>query len=468
MHDSGGSSGVEAGDSPSSQAIADRPEASSDDEACGPPGSSGPRSAGLSEGGLWRSPDFLKFWIGETVSLFGAQVTYLALPLTAVLTLHAGPGQVGTIRFLELLPYPLFGLLFGVWADRVRRRPIMITANLVRMILIGLVPVLAAAGQLRLDVLFALTFGIGTASVLFDVTWMSYVPTLVQRREQLLEANSKLSTTSAAADVAGPGAGGLLVAVLTAPTALATNAACYLVSVISLLLIKVDESPPQRARRHIRTELADGLRWVFSNTYLRSAAFVGGFCNFFATATATLFILYGVRAVGLRPGVLGLIISGGAVGGVLGAMFAGRIAQRLQVGRTYKIALAGAFIAPALIPAASGPKPFEIALFVAAFFFIYVGVSVGNVLMISVRQMMTPTHLMGRMNAAMRTLMYGLGALGGAAAGIVGVAAGLHTALWVFAAAAAACIIPVLLSPIAGLREMPKPADDLTPSGAPA
>lgn len=411
---------------------------------------------------LLRKPDFVKFWVGEGVSQFGTQVTVLALPLTAILVLNAGPFQVGVIRFLELIPYLAFALLFGVWVDRLRRRPIMIVANVARLIMIGLVPILASLDQLNLPILMVLTFGVGSFSVLFDVTWMSYVPTLVQDRELLVQANSMLGATSSAAETAGPGIGGALVGVFTAPIAMAVDAASYLVSLISLLLIRLPEPTPSpaQARRSIRAELAEGLRWVFRNRYLRVIAAVGAASNFFTTAIVAMFVLYAVRDAGLKPGTLGLVLSIGAAGGLIGALMSGRVVRRLTVGRTYVVGLSVTFLSPLIIPAASGSEIVLSAMFAGAFFLMYFGMGMTNVVVLTLRQIVTPERMLGRMNAAMRMLMFGLAALGGPFGGLIGSLTSLRIALWVSAIGAALILVPLILSPVARLRQMPPPAVD--------
>jgi MFS family permease len=410
---------------------------------------------------LWRNRDFLTFWFGESVSLVGTQVTMLALPLTAVIVLRCGPETLGLLRFLEMVPFLVFGLVFGVWADRVRRRPLMLASNVLRLVLIASVPVLAATGHLELGLLYVVAFGVGAASVLFDVCGMSYVPTLVRDKQRLVEANSKLGTTSAVADLAGPGIAGLLVTALTAPIAISVDACSYLISLISLLLIRAPETPPPRSeRRRLLPELREGVNWIFRDNYLRAVAVVGSLCNFFTTATQTLFILYAVQERGLAPETLGLILSTGAVGGIIGAASAGLLIRRVGVGRVYAGSLIVAFSAPVLIPAAGGPTAVMTAMFIAAFFLGYGGVSVVNVVIISLRQTVTPASLMGRMNAAMRTLMIGMAALGGPAAGLLAGVLGVRGALWAAAAGSAAVAVPVLTSPVRRLREMPSAPDE--------
>ena len=405
---------------------------------------------------LWRNRDFLTFWSGETLSLFGEQVTLFALPLTAVFALGSGPEQLGLPRFLQMIPYLLFGPLAGVWVDRHRRRPAMLSANLTRMILIGLVPVLAAVGHLSMPELLVITFGAGSAAVVYDVSWMSFVPDLVRDPEYLVEANARLGTSQSAATAAGPGLAGALVSLLTAPIALAANAATYLVSAISLLLIRTVEEPPRPAERpKLTRDLIDGLRFVAGNRYLRAVALVGGFCNFFISANQPIFILYAVRDRHFPASALGLVLSLGAVGGVLGALLAASLIRGMRPGHLYIASLTLAFAAPLIIPAAAGSRTLMGIEFTVAYFLSYLGVSVVNVVILSLRQTITPASLMGRMNAAMRAVMFGLGALGGPAAGLVATVLGLHDALWLSAFLGTAFLATVFTSPVSRLRAFP-------------
>jgi len=378
-----------------------------------------------------------------------------------VLVFHAGARELGLLRFLELLPYPAFSLLFGVWVDRSRRRPLMLGANFTRMVLLALVPILAVTGMLHLVTLMVVTFAVGVASVLFDVSWMSYIPALIQDRRHLVEANTKLGVTASSADVAGPGLAGLLVSALTAPVALALDSASYLVSFVSILLIRVPEPRPAAParKRRLGRELAEGLRWVFGHRYLRALAFVGFFCNFFLMFVSSMFLLYAVRDRALSPSTLGLILSMGAVGGLLGSLIAGPVVRRGRLGRIYALSMAAVFLGPALIPAASGSKPVVEVMFIASFFVSYSGLSVANVVVVSLRQAVTPPSFMGRMSAAMRMMLFGGGAFGSLTGGVLGGAIGLRGALAAAAIGSAAIVVPTALSPVARLLDLPAPVD---------
>ncbi|WEO92959.1 MFS transporter [Streptomyces sp. FXJ1.172] len=416
---------------------------------------------------LWRNADFLKFWSGETLSLFGSQVTNLALPLTAVLVFHATSTEVGLLRFLQLVPYLGLAMVFGVWVDRARRKRVMLLANGARMALIGLIPLLSTAHLLTLPALLALACAIGVFSVLFDVSWMSFVPTLVRHRDRYLEANQKLGTTSSAAEVAGPGLAGALVGALTAPIALIADAASYLVSLATLLWIRTPEPRPERpdptraqGRRHLGREMREGLHWVFGDKVLRPLAFIAPFCNFSMVTIWTMFLLYAVRVQGLTATQVGMVFSASSLGGLLGAALSRWLIDRFRLGILYAVAMSAIFTGPLLIPLATGSKATVIGFFVLSFFISYLGLGVANVVMVSLRQALTPTALMGRMNAAFRTVLFGGGSLGGLGGGLIAGALGLRTGITVLTVASAAMVVPVLLSPVSRLRNLPQRTAD--------
>ncbi|MFC0626093.1 MFS transporter [Kribbella deserti] len=407
--------------------------------------------------GLWRNGDFLRFWFGETLSLLGSQVTNLALPLTAIHAFDASDEQVGLLRFLQLVPYLGLALLFGVWIDRVRRRPVMLGANLTRMVLLALIPALYWLDALNLTTLLLIACTVGIASVLFDVSWMSYVPALVGDPRHYVEASAKLGISSSAADVAGPGLAGALVSALTAPVALVVDAFSYLVSTVSLLLIRAREPRPEPAERHLRTEFRDGVRWVFGNSILRALALIGFCCNFSMVTVWTMFLLYGTNDLQLSARTLGFIFAAASLGGLIGATTSRRIIARFPLGRVYLVAQSALLLGPSLIPLAGGPRPVMVSLFVLSFFTTYLGLGVAGVIIVSLRQTVTPQSMMARMTAVFRTLLFGGGALGGLTAGLLAGALGPHTALTLAALASAAVILPLALSPIPRLTRLPTP-----------
>ncbi len=402
----------------------------------------------------------MKFWTGETISLFGTQVTLLALPLTAVLALNATSEQLGMLRFLENAPYLVFPLLFGAWVDRRRRRPLMIVANAARAVLIGLIPLLAVLHGLRLLPLAIIAFSVGVFTVLFEVCWIAFVPGVVSK-EHLIEANSKVATSSAAAEVGGPGLGGALVQLLTAPIALLADSLSYVVSVISLLLIRRPEPTPARQpQSRLLQEIGEGMRFLFGHVYLRILAIEAGAWNFCFALLETIFLLYTVRQLGFSPGLLGLVYAVGAVGGLLGAAIASALARRFRLG----FVLCGTFTLGSLpwllIPATTGPQTLVAAVFIAVFFLVRTALGIWQVLTISLRQAVTPNRMLGRASASLRMVSFGAGTLGPLAAGVLGAVIGLRASLWVAAIGFLIALAAIFFSPLPSLRAMPAPTQE--------
>lgn len=416
---------------------------------------------------LWRHRAFLLFWSGETVSLFGTQVTLLALPLTAVLTLHATATELGLIRFAEAAPYVLFTLIFGAWVDRRRRKPVIILANAARGVLIAVVPLLAFLNLLHLSLLGLIALGVGVFTVLFDVTWLAYLPTLVAR-ENLVEANGKMATSASAAEMAGPGLGGVLVQVLTAPIALLADAFSYLVATITLLAIRAPEPAPQTRegeRRSLRGDIGVGLRIAWTNPNLRAIILMSGLWNMLFGIADTVFVLYAVRELGIQPGALGVIFAVGAVGGLIGSAISTRLGRRGTFGPVLGIAFTFGTVPWLLLPAVAGSLPLEIVAFTLAYFCIRMGLGLWGVLTISFRQAITPHHLLGRVGASMRFVSYGLGALGFLLSGALGSLLGLRQALWLAAIGFLAILLATLLAtPLPRIRALPAGPDTSDPA----
>src|SRR6202795_2288111 len=190
---------------------------------------------------LWRHREFVKFWAGSAISDVGSQGTVLAVPLIAALTLEATPWQMGLLSAAGGAPILLVGLFAGVWVDRVRRRPVMIATDLGRAALLLIIPLAAVTGALRIELLYAVLLLTGALTVLFDVANMSLLPSLVTP-DRIIEGNTKLQSTAAAAQVVGPGVGGLLVSIMTAPFALLVDALSFLVSAAFIARARVPEA----------------------------------------------------------------------------------------------------------------------------------------------------------------------------------------------------------------------------------
>jgi len=412
-------------------------------------------------GGLWRHPDFLKLWSAETISVFGSQFTGLALPLVAVLLLDASAFAVSALFVVEFLPFILFAIPAGVWVDRLRRKPILVVADLGRAALLVTIPIAYAADMLTMGHLYAVGFLVGICTVFFDVAYQSYLPALVER-DQLVDGNSKLEISRSTSQLAGPGAAGGLVSALGAPVAILLDSISFFLSAVFLFAIRKPESPPERAEGEARPSmLADareGLSFVIRHPYLRPISICTGTANFFWSMGGALLVVYAVRELEMSPAVLGIAFSLGNIGPLLAAFTTGRISSRLGVGRTI---LAMSFLFSAamlLLPLATAET--ALPLFVASGVLGGFGSVAYNITQLSFRQAICPPRLQGRMNAVIRFLVWGTMPLGALLGGALGTWFGLRPALWVAAIGALFTFLPILLSPVPRIREMPEPIED--------
>lgn len=277
---------------------------------------------------------------GEAISLLGSQVTLLALPLAAVLLLDAGPGEMAILGLLTYLPFLVVTLPAGVWADRRRRRPLLLVANIGRAAALLAIPVSAALGVLSLPLLYVVTLVVGVLTVVFEVGYLSYVPSLVARH-RLADANARLQATSSAAEVGGPGIAGLLIAAVGAPLAILIASASYLASAVLLFGIDRQEPEPAGAGQpsDILGDIRTGLRVTFTNPILRAFALEAATNNLAWQVVEVVLLIYAIQVLGLDALAIGTLFSIGAVGAVTGAVTAGRLGRRFGVGRTTTAAM---------------------------------------------------------------------------------------------------------------------------------
>ncbi|MEO6091224.1 MAG: MFS transporter [Umezawaea sp.] len=400
---------------------------------------------------LWTHRDFRLLWAGDTVSQFGSSIERTVLPLLAATTLAASPWEMGLLSAAGTAAFLLIGLPAGVWADRMRRRPLMITTDLLRAGLLLSVPLAWWFGVLTLAQLVAVALLVGVCTVFFDVAYQSYLPSLIGR-EHLVEGNSKLQASQSVAEVSGPAlAGGIAQGIGAANGVLATGIG-YLSSALFLWRIKtVEPAPRSHEGRKLRTDIAEGLRFVFDNKSLRAIVSCTGTSNFFSGFEMAVVILFLVREVGLSEGVVGLLLSAGGVGGVLGALTANWWIQRL--GQTRTIWLAMLFTQPfgLLLPLTA--NDWRVGLSMAGMAVAAYGVIIYNVSQVSFRQTLCPDHLLGRMNASIRFLVWGTIPLGGLVGGVLGGWAGLRTTLWIAMIGQVLAVAWVLFSPLRTTRD---------------
>ena len=405
--------------------------------------------------GLWHHPDFLKLWAGQTISLFGSQVSLLALPLAAALTLGATPAQMGILGAAQQAPYLLMGLFAGVWVDRRRRRPILIAAELGRGVLMGSIPVVALLGLLTIEYLYVVTVLAGVLSVFFDVAYESYLPSLV-RRDELLEGNSKLELSRSVALISAPGLGGGLVQLITAPITIAADAVSFLVSGILLGRIRTTESTPAPAQgRSWKEEIRQGLRLVLGNPVLRAIGACAGTSNFFNWVQLSVLMLYLTRDLDVSPGIIGVIFAAGNLGALLGALLAGATATRFGIGPTILVASGLIAASRLLIPLASGSTLIAVSLLIASQLLIGLGRMLYNINTLSVRQATAPHELQGRANASLRFVAWSLVPIGSLLGGALGETIGVWETLVVGALGGLLSLGWVLLSPVRRLGRTP-------------
>jgi predicted MFS family arabinose efflux permease len=407
--------------------------------------------------GLWRHPDFLKVLAGETISDLGSQVGGLALPLAAALTLDATPGQMAALRAADYLPRILVGLAAGVWIDRLRRRPVLIATNGARAALLLLVAAAGAFGLLRVEMLYGAEIAMAALSVVFGTALAAYLPSLVPARS-LVDANGARETSSAAAEVVGPGLAGLLIQALGVPAAAALDGLSFLASVAGIAAVRAAEPapPPRERRRRADVELREGLRALVGHPVLRAFLATMLTAQFFYSIVMAIYLLYLTRELGLSPAALGVVLGlGGGVGVLVGSAMAPRVAGWCGVGRALVWAhalfgLFGLLLASATVwPALAAPL-----VFAAEFAQLSVN-AVYQVNRAAVEQAVTPRHLRGRVLASRTVAHAAAGALGILVGGLLGETVGMDAAIRVGVVGGLFSFLWLWWAPIRDLRALP-------------
>jgi MFS family permease len=376
-------------------------------------------------GRLWRSADFMRLWIGQTVSEAGTQVSQLAVPTVAILLLHATPLQVGLLTALEFLPFPVLGLVAGVYADRLRRRPLMIASDLGRLLALLTIPIAFSLGQLGMGQLYVVGLVVGLFNVFFGISYQSYLPALIARAD-LVEGNSKLEVSRSTAQLAGPAIAGVAIQAIGAARAIYIDAASFAVSALSLWWIRKPEPPPSPGSATGRTgfwhEMWEGIQVVTGNPTLWKIAGCTATWNLGSNMAFAVELIFLYRYLHLAPAVVGVVFAVGAVGALLGAIATGPIVARLGVGPTLFLTAATGGLAMATVLASYTNAPVFLSIL---FFTEFLLGAPYNITQVSLRQAITPDRVQGRMNATMRTIVWGTipigSVLGGLLAGAVGV-----------------------------------------------
>src|SRR5207248_1920546 len=397
-------------------------------------------------GALWAHRDFLKLWTGQTISEFGSQVSQLAIPAVAVLTLKASAFQVAALETGVCRPFLIVTLPAGVWVDRWRRRWVLIGGDFGRAVLLATIPLAYALGDLTLGQLYVVGFLVGVHTVFFDVAYQAYLPQLVDR-QTLVEGNSKLQMTVSGAAIVGPGLSGGLIAAFSAPYAILVDASSFVVSGgFTAAIRKREDPPPATERRRLLVELWEGLRYVTHHRLLFPQALATGSSNFATNVVFAVYFVYAYRHLGLTPALMGIIGANGATGWLIGSVSADWLRRRLGVNGATILGMAVGAPAALLIPFAPqghAAIPFlALAGMLGGF-----GAVVYNIQQVSLRQAITPERLQGRINASMRFFVWGTIPLGSLVGGALAATFSVRTAILIGAGLGFVSLLPILLSP---------------------
>jgi MFS family permease len=405
---------------------------------------------------LLRERLFRRFWLGQTISHFGDQVSGIALPLVGVLALDASPAQMGYLGAAGVAPNLLVSLHAGAFVDRHgRRRQTMIVADAGRALLLATIPIAYWLDALTFAHLYGVAFLTGVLTVFFFVSYNTLFVSLVPR-ERYVDGNSLLNGSRAFSFVAGPSAGGLLVQLISAPFTLLADALSFVAS--ALYLRSIDPVEPPTAEP-APGQLTEGLRFIRRSPTLLAKLAATATINFFNFLFFALFILYVTRELGVSPALLGLILGAGAVGGLVGSVAAGRITRRLGIGPAFVL---GCVLFPApflLVPLAGGPRPLVLALLFVFEFGTGFGVMLLDITGGAIQQALVPDRLRARVSGAYMVVNFGVRPLGALAGGVLGTAIGLRPSLWVAAVGGVAGVLFLLASPIPRMRELPNAVD---------
>lgn len=407
---------------------------------------------------LWRDAGFLRFWGGQTFSAFGEQFGQLAIPIVAVTILHATEFQVGLLNAVETLAFLVLGLPAGAWIDRMIKRRVMLTVDLGRAILLGLVPILWFTGALQFWQLVIIGTAVGVGSVFFDVSYQSFIPKLAPT-DRIADANGKLETTMQVARIAGPAAGGALLAIVAAPVLLIVTAATYLLSFAAIGSLQDREAKaPREARRPLVVEIREGLAWVVRQPLLMRIVASVSIGNLFSTIVMTMLPVLALRHLGIPPPIYGGIFAISGIGGVIGAALAAPITRWVGEGRAIAVGALVLGIGMLVTASAGVFTSVAIALLIVGDFVFGVAVLVFNITSVSYRQRICPPELLGRMNASVRFVVWGTIPIGAILSGLVAGWIGLVPAIFVGAVGTLLSAAPVLFSPLRRLRVLVPPA----------
>ncbi|MGN9838591.1 MFS transporter [Nonomuraea sp. H19] len=404
--------------------------------------------------GVLRNPDFLRYLSSHVADELGANISRVALPLVAVLVLHAGPAEVGLLSSLQTAAFLVIGLPAGVWVDRMRRRRVMMASDLARFVLLASIPVAAELGVLSIWMMFVVALLAGMMQVFNDVADQTYLPELVSEG-QLSDGNSKMEVVRSGAFLAGPGLGGALVHLLGASRTLAATALGALAAVLFLSSIKApDKPPPDTEHRPLLRGIAEGLAYLWQDRMMRLFAASTALVNLCISAVLGLSVLFLAEEVALSPAVIGVLLMSGGIGGLIGGLTGGWLSRKYGTARmTWLAATLGAPFG-LLLPMTQAD--WRVACFAITSIMLSWSAALTNVGQITYRQTVTPEQLLGRVNASVRFLVWGTMPVGALLGGLLAQQIGVRQALWLFMAGRLLAVLPLLFSPLPRMRDFAK------------
>ncbi|MFZ3590464.1 MFS transporter [Bacillus sp. DJP31] len=391
---------------------------------------------------------FRLFWSGQTISMFGSQITVIGLPLTAVYLLGANPFQMGLFQAMATIPFFIFSLFAGVWIDQNQKKPLLILSNLLTAFFLLLIPLFAWLGMLNFFMFYFIVFLSATFSMVFELAYLSFLPVIV-KREDLSDGNSKLEISRSIAQVSGPSVAGVLISVLTAPIAILIDSISYIVSTIFIWRIKAEEPKPiKEFDSSIFKKIGEGMGLLVKHPILRSISASTAILNFFRTAFDAVYIFFIIKVLGINPTQIGIIFGVGSIGGILGAFFSRRISEKFGIGPSIIGSVAMVTVGSIIVPFANEQIIIAMTLLILGQIITGFGNTVYFVSQVSLRQSITPMEILGRVNASNRFISRGAMPLGGIFGGLLGTFIELRLALLILAIGYILAILWLSISPV--------------------
>jgi MFS family permease len=409
---------------------------------------------------LWRHRDFLRIWSAATASSLGSQITFFAVPFIALTMLGASVFEVSLLAAVEMLPFLLFTLPAGAWLDRVRRRPVLVAADIGRGVILTSIPVAWTIGSLTLSQLYVVAFITGSLTAVFDIADQSYLPAILGR-DDLVDGNAKLQISNSVAQISGPTLAGNMLAIIAAPLTVAFDAVSFFISGGLISAVRRREDKPARRLDEsgrptsIRSDISDGLRYVLGNRYLRPIAACTGTSNLFGAALFGVFPVLIWNELKLPPAFFGTVVGIASVGFLVGAALSSRLSASLGIGPTIIASAALASPAYLLLTMTPGSLILATVTLVVGWFTVGMTQVIYNVAQVSLRQAITPVEMQGRMNATMRFIVWGTIPIGSVMGGALATLLAVRVALILAALASFTAVVPVLASPLRSLRSIP-------------